>query len=58
MIYQETGDTNQAEDAYNTALEVDPNDENGMKSYVTSQLQSITSSADAATTGDASADAE
>ena len=58
MIYQETGDTNKAEDAYNKALEVDPNDENGMKSYVTSQLQSITSSADAATTGDASADAE
>lgn len=58
MIYQETGDTNKAEDAYNKALEVDPNDENGMKSYVTSQLQSITSSADAATTGHASADAE
>lgn len=48
MIYQETGNTEAAADAYNKALEVDPNDENGMKSYVTSQLQTLTSSAETA----------
>lgn len=59
MMYQEQGNTDQAEDAYNKALEVDPNDETGMKSCVTSQLQSITSSTTSSdASGDATTDAE
>lgn len=55
MIYEDAGETDKATDAYNKALEVDPDDTCGMKSFVTSKLQSITSS-DAAT--DTTADAE
>lgn len=57
MIYQAKGDTEAATNAYNKALEVDPNDENGMKSYVTSQLQALSTSTDVAIT-DAATDAE
>lgn len=52
MMYDDAGDTDKATDAYNKALEVDPDDTCGMKSFVTSKLQSITSSAE---TADASA---
>lgn len=45
MIYGDAGETDKATDAYNKALEVDPDDTCGMKSFVTSKLQSITSSA-------------
>ncbi len=51
MIYEDAGETDKATDAYNKALEVDPDDTCGMKSFVTSKLQSITSS-------DATTDAE
>ena len=51
MVYEDAGETDKATDAYNKALEVDPDDTCGMKSFVTSKLQSITSS-------DATTDAE
>ncbi len=42
MMYEETGDTEKAKDAYNKALEVDPDDTCGVKSYASSQLSSLT----------------
>ena len=45
MMYQETGETEKATDAFNKALEVDPDNTYGLQSYATSQLQSLTSAA-------------
>ncbi len=54
MIYDESGDTDKAKEAFNKALEVDPNDTYGMQSYVSSQLSSIESEEEAAATTEAS----
>lgn len=45
MMYQETGETEKATDAFNKALEVDPDNTYGLQSYATSQLRSLTSAA-------------
>ncbi len=54
MVYDETGDTEKAKEAFNKALEVDPNDTYGLQSYASSQLSSIESEEEAATTAEAS----
>lgn len=54
MIYEDTGDTDAAKEAYNKAIEVDPNDTYGLQSYASSQLSSIESEEEAAATAEAS----
>lgn len=54
MIYEDTGDTDAAKEAYNKAIEVDPNDTYGLQSYASSQLSSIESEEEAAATTEAS----
>lgn len=54
MIYEDTGDTDAAKEAYKKAIEVDPNDTYGLQSYASSQLSSIESEEEAAATTEAS----
>lgn len=54
MIYEDTGDTDAAKEAYNKAIEADPNDTYGLQSYASSQLSSIESEEEAAATAEAS----
>ncbi len=54
MIYEDTGDTDKAKEAYNKAIEVDPNDTYGLQSYASSQLSSIESEEEAAATAETS----
>lgn len=54
MIYEDTGDTDAAKEAYNKAIEADPNDTYGLQSYASSQLSSIESEEEAAATTEAS----
>ena len=64
MFYEETYDYESATEAYHKAIETDPNDEYGVKSYANQQLISMNSTVDSpadagdATVGDDSSDGE
>lgn len=54
MLYEVKGETEKATEAYQTAVEKDPDDEAGAKSYAQGRLDSILGT-DSSTSGDASA---